>query len=333
MESQGTGSQPQITPRNFSFLDLVNFTDNTPYPEDPQYDLLKASQYTFLSHDLVPIGSMSLNVLSLLQASLGDYSSFFVINESKQTIALHPSLTSFEKRNEAMSKVASTLLQSGSFQAVLSGWRNELYVVYCPSTVPYLLIERAASPLFGVVTYGVHITGYVSSPSPKTPGKIWVPRRSYTKPTFPGMLDNTVAGGLGYPFGILETAVKECGEEAGLNETYVRNKLRPAGVISYWYQHKYDNTFKLSQPEVEYVYDLEIPSNVIPHPVDGEVAEFKLMTIDDICRELLAGNFKPNAALVMIDFFIRHGIITALNNSSYLEILQRLHRRFPYPIQ
>ena len=57
------------------------------------------------------------------------------------------------------------------------GWRNELYTVYNPSSVPYMLIERAFSVLLGVVTYGVHINGYVP-PENSSNGKLkfWVPR-------------------------------------------------------------------------------------------------------------------------------------------------------------
>jgi hypothetical protein len=52
-------------------------------------------------------------------------------------------------------------------------------------------MERSATPLFGVVTYGVHMTVYVP-PTQSQPMKIWTPKRSENKPTFPGMLDNSV---------------------------------------------------------------------------------------------------------------------------------------------
>jgi len=53
-------------------------------------------------------------------------------------------------------------------------------------------MERSATPLFGVVTYGVHMTAYVPGPDGVRPELLWIPRRSDSKTTYPGMLDNTV---------------------------------------------------------------------------------------------------------------------------------------------
>lgn len=49
-------------------------------------------------------------------------------------------------------------------------------------------MERAATPLFGIPTFGVHVNGFVR----KRNGIIhlWVARRALTKPTWPGVLDN-----------------------------------------------------------------------------------------------------------------------------------------------
>ena len=71
------------------------------------------------------------------------------------------------------------------------GWRNELYPVYGGSGEVLFAMERCATPLFGVVAYGVHMTIYVP-PTQFQPMRIWTPKRSEKKPTYPGMLDNTV---------------------------------------------------------------------------------------------------------------------------------------------
>lgn len=55
------------------------------------------------------------------------------------------------------------------------------------------------------------------------------------------------------------------------------------------------------------------------------------MTIDEVKAALATSEFKTNSALVMIDFFIRHGIITAENEEHYAEIVARLHRKLPLP--
>ena len=43
--------------------------------------------------------------------------------------------------------------------------------------------------------YGVHINGYVGDVAAAGGQRLWVARRSATKPTWPGMLDHIVAGG------------------------------------------------------------------------------------------------------------------------------------------
>lgn len=43
----------------------------------------------------------------------------------------------------------------------------------------------------------------------------------------------------------------------------------------------------LFQPEVQYVYDLEVGNDVIPKPCDDEVQEFQLMDVGQV-REAMS---------------------------------------------
>ena len=49
-------------------------------------------------------------------------------------------------------------------------------------------------------------------------------------------------------------------EEANLPPTFVRKRARPVGVCSYIYRNKYG----WLQPEVEYLYDIEMPPPIEP---------------------------------------------------------------------
>lgn len=325
---------------SYTLLDLVKLTDNVPYPQDSdpksvkQYLEIEESCFSFFAHDQVSsIGLIVPQVAEILLSKFPDTFSLLNDESNNKRISLNKSLDTFELRNQAMARVASTLKEEGYFKSLLDGWRNELYAIYNPSKTTYMLVERAATPLFGVITYGVHINGYIpSKTSNKRDFKMWIPRRSYTKATFPGMLDNTVAGGLGYPHGLYETAVKECGEEAGFDESFVKTRLVPAGAITYWYRHQYEENLALFQPECEYIYDLIMSEDdPVPSPVDGEVAEFNLFTSEQVFKELSKGSFKPNTAMVIIDFFIRHSIIDPEAEPDYLELACRTHRKFPYP--
>ncbi|ODQ68039.1 hypothetical protein NADFUDRAFT_81129 [Nadsonia fulvescens var. elongata DSM 6958] len=314
---------------SLSNLDLVNLCDSVPYPGTEAHQAIEDNCYRFYSHDGVQLGLM----IPVVVKALGEYNQYFNIDETKRTISLDTSLDTEAARSAAIAQVSMDWKLKKLFHN-LEGWRNELYAVYNPTRTIYFLIERAVSVLFGVNTYGVHITGYVPpNPAKGTALKLWIPRRSYTKPTFPGMLDNCVAGGLGYPHGLFQTAIKECEEEAGLKEEYVKTHLKPAGVISYIYRKLavFDSEDGILQPEVEYVYDLVIEEGIIPEPCDGEVDQFFLMELEEVLNELAKGSFKPNSAIVTIDFLIRHGLITPETETNYMEICSRIHRRLPNP--
>lgn len=213
---------------------------------------------------------------------------------------------------------------------VLDGWRNELYPVYGPDKQLLFSMERSASALFGIVTYGVHMTAYTESADGI---KIWTPRRSPTKQTYPNMLDNTVAGGLSTgenPFGCL---IRESMEEASIPEDVVKH-AKACGTMTYYYVRgeQAGGEVGLCQPECQYVYDLVLPENVIPKPGDNEAVDFQLLTIDEVKEALAAGRFKPNCAMLLVDFFVRHGILTSENEPDYLEIVTRLHRRLDFPM-
>ena len=91
--------------------------------------------------------------------------------------------------------------------------------------------------------------------------------------SFPGMLDNSVAGGIPGGTTAFDSIVKEAAEEASLDTELVRKRVRTVGAVSYYYQTK---TGWL-QPEVEYVYDMCVePGEVRLAPMDGEVESFEV---------------------------------------------------------
>lgn len=215
---------------------------------------------------------------------------------------------------------------------ILRGWRNELYPVHgeYSSRKPMVSMERAGSALFGINTYGVHMTAYANTPQGL---KIWVPRRARNKQTYGGMLDNTVAGGLATGEKPFECVVREAAEEASFSEQLVRSNAKSCGTVSYFHirDARAGGEAGLLQPECQYVFDIEIGTEVVPKPGDNEVEDFYLWTVEEAKRALAEGQFKPNCAMVLLDFFIRHGILTAENEKDYMEIVSRLHRKLPFP--
>lgn len=214
---------------------------------------------------------------------------------------LDPSLDTPDKRTAAMRAFLLDLRGRGLFGKL---WREEEYPVSWQfSDPPLMRMERAAVPWFGVRAYGPHMTGYVR----KSDGlHIWVPRRSYEKPTFPGQLDNTVAGGQPAGLGLLENLIKECGEEAGIPPELARH-AKAVGYVSYWNQ-----SGRQLKPDIMTCFDLELPESFTPHAADGEVHAFELWPVQRAFETVRdTTEFKYNCNLVLIDFFVRHGLMQA----------------------
>ncbi|KAM5545939.1 hypothetical protein V8D89_000065 [Ganoderma adspersum] len=227
-------------------------------------------------------------------------------------------------------------------------WRGELYPVYRnpfgPRDYPRVEgegdrdqlnyafeMERAASGLFGIVTFGIHMTVYeeVRGPDGEVADyNVWIPRRAATKQTWPGYLDNSVAGGIEAGLGVLDCVVKESGEEASIPPDVVRRHAKSVGVISYFFR----TPRGWLQPEIEYVYDLCLSPGwgVKPQPLDGEVESFELLPLGKVVEHIRSGVFKYNCAPVLLDFMVRKGIITPENEPDYQEIVTRLHGRFEH---
>lgn len=223
--------------------------------------------------------------------------------------------------NEAFAKVVAACQQEDLFNL-----EGEEYEDFAIVGVEYpVRLFRYTAPLFGIVSQGAHLTAYTRTSSGL---KMWVPRRSPTISTYPNKLDSTVAGGTAAENTPFETIIQEADEEVSLPEDLVRRNVRPAGVLTYitLLEQGQGDVGALVKPDMIHVYDMEVAEDVIPKPHDNEVKEFTLMTPDKVKMALLRNEFKTNSAAVMIDFFIRHGIITADNERDYPEMNMRLHR-------
>lgn len=189
-------------------------------------------------------------------------------------------------------------------EGLIVAWRNEVYPVHALSAGNPLLatFERAASRFWGTLTFGAHCNGWVAGADGR-PEALWIARRSLTKPTDPGMLDNMVGGGV--PFGQTaeETVVREGWEEAGLTPEQMAPRQRgrlhrvardiPEGFQLEWLQ----------------VFDLQLPPDVRPVNQDGEVAEMRLMPVAEALARAAAGEMTVDATLVTLDFALRRGLL------------------------
>ena len=81
-----------------------------------------------------------------------------------------------------------------------------------------------------VIVFGVHMIVYTKTEEGL---EYWVPRRSTTKMSYPGKLDNTVGSTFASGEKATDCMVRESAEEASLPESYTRAKPKSCGALSY----------------------------------------------------------------------------------------------------
>jgi 8-oxo-dGTP pyrophosphatase MutT (NUDIX family) len=166
------------------------------------------------------------------------------------------------------------------------------------------VLDRGALPSFGVMGLGVHLNGLVRRAGGP---HLWVAKRAADKKLDPGKLDHLVAGGVPAGYSPFETLLKEAEEEAGLPEAMTA-QARQVAVFKY----------NMERPEglrrdVLYAYDIELPNDFIPHPMDGEVESFALWPLAQVAEVLATSDeFKFNVSLVLIDLLLREGVYTGV---------------------
>ncbi|XP_068184343.1 thiamin pyrophosphokinase 2 [Antennarius striatus] len=234
------------------------------------------------------------------------------------TVTVCDNLDSYTRRSEAVDDVLQALRQEGSL-ICLEGWRDEKSNVMPKfGDRPLMWMERAATSVFGVKQYGVHINGYTVSGNGHV--CMWLARRSYNKQTYAGLLDHVAAGSLAAGDSIKQTVVKECLEEACI-PVAIAEKAQPVSTVSYTHVHD-EEVFAKSL----FTFDLELPMDFKPKVGDGEVQDFYLLPIDKVKELVATGEFKPNCAMVVLDFLIRHSFIDPDIDSSYQDFVTGLHQ-------
>ena len=313
-----------------SHLDLVKEVDSFPYyTTDPAaYTNYTETHYHLLVADHIPtLGLVLPSVAEIFRNIPG-----WELDGKLHTLTLTAG-NDRQSRSAAVAATAAAMRATGHFQ-VLSKWRDELYPVFGEDGSVLFDIERSASALFGIVTYGCHMTAYVRKEvAGQEAVQIWVPRRARSKQTYGGMLDNTVAGGISSGETPLSALLREGSEEASFPEALLQEKVKHVGTISYFHirDSRAGGERGLMQPECQYCYDLEVSEDVIPKPNDDEVEGFTLVPLEEVKEAMARGEFKPNCAAVLQDFFIRHGYITAEDTDHYAEVVSRLHRLLEFP--
>ncbi|MCC7016185.1 MAG: DUF4743 domain-containing protein [Rhodospirillales bacterium] len=244
-------------------------------------------------------------------ARLKDFPEVFEVRADG--VRLDGRLADAGSRTRAVAEVLEGMRAKGEIR----GWRDEPYPVTVSfAAAPLMTIERAAVPLFGVTAFAIHLNGVVGDHADL---RMWVAKRSLTKPTGPGKLDQMVAGGQPAGVSLADNLVKECAEEATIPADIALRAV-PIGAVSYTTERP-----EGLRRDVLFNYDLELPEDFEPGNADGEVESFHLWPIGRVIETVRdTDDFKFNCALVVIDFLIRRGLI-APDHPDYVELQRGLH--------
>ena len=191
----------------------------------------------------------------------------------------------------SLAKLADRMHQGG----FIPGWRHEDFAWIDENGHEYFRMERSAFRTFGFRSMATHINGYTKA------GKLWLSRRSETKATDPGRLDNLAAGGIGADETPWVNARRELWEEAGV-PPQISDQIEPVGRI----HMRRPIPGRGFHDEQLYIYDLELADNFVPTNHDGEVSGFIEISLSEAAARILADEFTSDAAFVTADFILRN---------------------------
>ncbi len=218
-------------------------------------------------------------------------------------VSLAGRLRSPGARSDALAQAVDDLVAAG----LIPRLRNERYDVRAePEGLSLATVDRSAVPAFGVRAAGVHVNGLVR----RADGvHLWVGVRAEDKAVDPGKLDHIVAGGIPAGLGPEGTLVKEAEEEASIPPA-LAVAARKVATISYIMAWDAPRQARGMRRDRLHVYDLELPEGFEPRPNDDEVQRFELWPIARVVEAVReTDRFKFNVNLVLIDLFLRLGII------------------------
>jgi len=249
--------------------------------------------------DFLPIQLMANNAVS---QTIGYLNPEF-ISYLRETLESHPiDLVSIGadqvnitlRRPKELSESLCQLAQRMRLGGFIPGWRNEDFAWLDQHGHQYFRLERAAFRAFGFRSMATHINGHTKI------NTLWLGRRSETKTTDPGKLDNIAAGGITADETPWVSAKRELWEEAGV-PAKLADEIEPVGRI----HMRRPIPGRGFHDELLFVYDLELADNFVPTNHDGEVSGFIEISLAEAAARILADEFTSDAAFVTADFILR----------------------------
>ena len=263
---------------------LEEMLQNTARPAPPDFLPIQLIANNAVSQT---IGHLNPEFISYLQETLENHPIDLVsIGADQVNITL--------RRPKELSESLYQLAQRMRLGGFIPGWRNEDFAWLDQHGHQSFRLERAAFRTFGFRSMATHINGYTKA------NTLWLGRRSETKTTDPGKLDNIAAGGITADETPWVSAKRELWEEAGV-PAKLADEIEPVGRI----HMRRPIPGRGFHDELLFIYDLELADNFVPTNHDGEVSGFIEISLAEAAARILADEFTSDAALVTADFILR----------------------------
>ncbi|KAG6041395.1 hypothetical protein E4U41_004493 [Claviceps citrina] len=315
-----------------------------------QQDVHLLYEFWILDHDS-PIGYM----LPRFVAQMVWDTTGFEVNDTKRTVHLKPRLGMGEGvlaacEREFVRLCRLNMSQVDGIKKWVKTWDIEGDAEHHPirGLGVNLIGLKVPSPLrgvFGIVTAGTHMNMYTTTGvGSDSRMHIWVAKRSENV-TYAGKLDQLVAGAMSPrdDNNPMEALRREALEEAGLTvdvETgHVSRNGNSVGVVQRGPRISFFDEKDAAagsehgqlEPGIRFTFDLEVDAEFVPEACEPEsIAGFMLKNVDEVKKDLKCRKWKPNCALVMLDFLLRKGQIRPEEDAFFRHLKPALQRQLPF---
>lgn len=196
-----------------------------------------------------------------------------------------------EEVTPALNAVAAALHAAGR----CGPWRNEQLAVTNPQGEVIGTVERGAVRVLGITTRAVHLVGLAPD------GRMWVQKRSLTKPNNPGMWDTLMGGMVSAADSLAQALARETWEEAGLDVAQLE-AVTHGGHVDFSRPSREGGGVGFMVERIDW-FSATVPEGVEPANQDGEVERFELLAPAQVHERMAQGAFTSEAALVLAGFY------------------------------
>lgn len=250
-------------------------------PARPRQPLLVAGQV---------VGSVAEGFLNQIGLHRLLYKHFKLLNEEHRGAPAWHLDVPMGAATEALNTLAAALRDAD----LCGPWRNEQLAVCNPAGEVVATVERGAVRVLGVTTRAVHLVGLAPD------GRMWVQRRSLTKPNNPGLWDTLMGGMVSAADSLPQALARETWEEAGLRVEALQG-LRHGGHVDFSRPSREGGGAGYMRERIDW-FCAQVPGGVEPVNQDGEVERFDLQPLDVLRTQVAQGQFTLEAGLVIAGY-------------------------------